>query len=203
MSIFNVLDLLGTAAFAVSGTLFAIHKKMDTFGVFIIAFVTAVGGGTIRDVLIGSYPVAWMADLHYIYAIGLATLLAILFRSKIGHLSKSLFLFDAIGLGVFTIIGTETGLQQGFHPIICVSLGMITATFGGVIRDTLSNEIPLIFHKEIYATACIIGASTYLVLNGLNINQDLNHILTTIMVIGVRLLAVKFKWQLPTFYEKN
>lgn len=202
MTIFHALDLLGTAAFAVSGTLFAIHKKMDTFGVFIIAFVTAVGGGTIRDMLIGSYPVAWMADLNYIYAIMVAMTLAIVFRKKIGHLSKSLFLFDAIGLGIFTIIGTETGLQQGLHPLICISLGMITATFGGVIRDTFSNEIPLIFHKEIYATACIIGASTYLLLNGFQINQDLNHILTTLMVITVRLLAVKFKWKLPTFYEK-
>ena len=202
MTIFHALDLLGTAAFAVSGTLFAIHKKMDTFGVFIIAFVTAVGGGTIRDMLIGSYPVAWMADLNYIYAIMVAMTLAIVFRKKIGHLSKSLFLFDAIGLGIFTILGIETGLHQGLHPLICISLGMITATFGGVIRDTFSNEIPLIFHKEIYATACIIGASTYLLLNGFQINQDLNHILTTLMVITVRLLAVKFKWKLPTFYEK-
>jgi uncharacterized membrane protein YeiH len=203
MSIFHILDLLGTAAFAISGALFAINKRMDPFGVLIIAFVTAVGGGTIRDILIDKNPVAWMGNLNYVYTIFIAVILAIIFRKKMGYLSKSLFLFDAIGLGIFTIIGTETGVQYGFHPIISISLGMITATFGGVIRDTLSNEIPLIFHKEIYATACIVGSVTYLILNEFNIDQNANHLLTTIIVISVRLIAVKFKLQLPTFYKKT
>ena len=201
MSIFDFLDLLGTAAFAISGALFAIKKRMDTFGVIIIAFVTAIGGGTLRDLLINSDRITWMNNLNYIYVILLSVVLAIVFRKKIGYLSKSLFLFDTIGLGIFTIIGTEIGIQNNFHPLICVTLGVITATFGGVIRDTLSNEIPLIFQKEIYATACIIGACTYLVLNKLNINPDINHILTTTMVITVRLIAVKFKLKLPTFYS--
>lgn len=201
MSIFDFLDLLGTAAFAISGALFAIKKRMDTFGVLIIAFVTAVGGGTLRDMLIGAERITWMKDLNYIYVIFVSVILAIVFRKKIGYLSKSLFLFDTIGLGIFTIIGTEIGLQNDFHPLICVALGMITATFGGVIRDTLSNEIPLIFQKEIYATACIIGSVTYLILNNFIIDQDLIHILTTVMVITVRLIAVKFKLKLPTFYS--
>lgn len=202
MTIFNSLDLLGTAAFAISGALFAINKKMDPFGVFIIAFVTAVGGGTLRDMLIGKTPVSWMTDLNYVYVIFIAVILAIIFRKKIAYLSKSLFLFDTIGLGIFTIIGTEIGIQNNLHPIISVSLGMLTATFGGVIRDTFSNEIPLIFHKEIYATACIIGSVTYLILNQFQIDQNGNHILTTLMVITVRFIAVKFKLQLPTFYAK-
>ncbi len=202
MSIFDFLDLLGTAAFAISGALFAIKKRMDTFGVLIIAFVTAVGGGTIRDMLINADRITWMKDLNYIYVITLSVILAIVFRKKIGYLSKSLFLFDTIGLGIFTIIGTEIGLQNNFHPVICVTLGMITATFGGVIRDTLSNEIPLIFQKEIYATACMIGASTFLILYNYQIDLDLNHILTILMVITVRLVAVKFKLKLPTFYSK-
>ena len=201
MSIFDFLDLLGTAAFAISGALFAIKKRMDSFGVIIIAFVTAVGGGTIRDMLINADRITWMNNLSYIYVIIASVILAIIFRKKIGYLSKSLFLFDTIGLGIFTIIGTEIGLQNNFHPLICVTLGVITATFGGVIRDTLSNEIPLIFQKEIYATACIIGAFTYLALNTFDTNQDLNHILTTLMVISVRLIAVKFKLKLPTFYS--
>ncbi|MGB5323124.1 trimeric intracellular cation channel family protein [Lutimonas sp.] len=201
MSIFDFLDLLGTAAFAISGALFAIKKRMDTFGVLIIAFVTAVGGGTLRDVLIGADRITWMKDLNYIYVIFISVFFAIVFRKKIGYLSKSLFLFDTIGLGIFTIIGTEIGLQNGFALLICVALGMITATFGGVIRDTLSNEIPLIFQKEIYATACIIGSVTYLILNNYKIDQDLIQFLTTIMVITVRLIAVKFKLKLPTFYS--
>ena len=203
MTIFYTLDLLGTAAFAISGALFAINKKMDPFGVFIIAFVTAVGGGTLRDLLIDRNPITWMQDLNYVYIIFISVLLAIIFRKKMGYLSKSLFLFDTIGLGIFTIIGTEIGIQQNLHPLISISLGMISATFGGVIRDTFSNEIPLIFHKEIYATACIIGSVTYLLLNKFHINQDIIHILTTLMVIAVRLIAVKYKLKLPTFYSKQ
>ena len=202
MTIFHFLDLLGTAAFAISGALFAMNKKMDPFGVFIIAFVTAVGGGTLRDMLIDRNPITWMGDITYVYVIFVSVVFAILLRKKISYLSKSLFLFDTIGLGIFTIIGTEIGIQNGFHPIISVSLGMLTATFGGVIRDTLSNEIPLIFHKEIYATACIIGSVTYLLLNELNIDRNIIHILTTVMVIVVRLLVVKFKLKLPTFYSQ-
>jgi len=203
MSIFDFLDLLGTAAFAISGALFAIKKRMDTFGVLIIAFVTAVGGGTLRDMLIGAERITWMKDLNYIYVIFISVILAIVFRKKIGYLSKSLFLFDTIGLGIFTIIGTEIGLQNDFHPLICVALGMITATFGGVIRDTLSNEIPLIFQKEIYATACIIGSSTFLILNNYGVDPNLNNILTILMIIVVRLIAVKFKLKLPTFYSSE
>ncbi len=200
MSIFDFLDLLGTAAFAISGALFAINKRMDPFGVLIIAFVTAVGGGTLRDVLIGADRITWMNDLNYIYVITGSVIFAIVFRKKIGYLSKSLFLFDTIGLGIFTIIGTEIGVLNEFEPVICISLGMITATFGGVIRDTLSNEIPLIFQKEIYATACIIGAVTFLILDKFQMDQDLNYVLTMLMVIAVRLIVVKFKLHLPTFY---
>jgi uncharacterized membrane protein YeiH len=202
MSLFDFLDLLGTASFAISGALFAIKKRMDTLGVLIIAFVTAVGGGTLRDILIDTDRITWMSNLNYVYSIFAAVVIAIIFRKKIENLSKSFFLFDTIGLGIFTIVGTEIGLQNDYHPIICVSLGMITATFGGVIRDTLSNEIPLIFHKEIYATACILGAVTYLILINFDINMDIIHILTILMVIITRLLAVIFKLKLPTFYTK-
>jgi len=199
MDIFYSLDLLGTIAFAMSGTLAAIHKKLDPFGVFIIAFVTGVGGGTLRDILIDRNPVSWMHDLNYVYAIIGATFFTILIRKKIDYLSTSLFLFDTIGLGIFTIIGTEIGIQQNLHPIISVILGTITATFGGVIRDILCNEIPVIFKKEIYASACIAGAITFIILNNLEININTNYIITTLIVISIRLIAVKFKLRLPTF----
>ena len=201
MSLFSMLDLAGTAAFAVSGALFAMNKRMDPFGVFIIAFVTAVGGGTLRDVLIDAHPITWMSDLVYVYTIFVSVIVAILFRTKMGYLSRSLFLFDTIGLGIFTITGTELGIQNGFHPVISVFLGVMSASFGGVIRDTLSNEIPLIFHKEIYATACIIGAVFFLLLNNLGVDPNLNYLLTTSTVIAVRLVAVRFKLQLPNFYK--
>ena len=202
MTFFYTLDILGTIAFAMSGTLIAIHKKLDPFGIFIIAFVTAVGGGTLRDILIDRNPVNWMQDLNYIYVIIAATIFTILIRNKIDYLRKSLFLFDTIGLGIFTIIGTEIGIQQNYHPIISIILGTITATFGGVIRDILCNEIPVIFKKEIYASACIIGAIAFVVLSRLEISTPINYIFTTLIVIIIRLIAVKFKLSLPTFLVK-
>ena len=120
MSLFQIFDLLGTVAFALSGTMAAINKKLDVFGIFIIAFVTSVGGGTLRDMLIGRTPVGWMTDLTYLYIIILSTVIGIIFRKRMGKLSKTLFLFDTIGLGIFTITGAEIGLQFGLHPIICV-----------------------------------------------------------------------------------
>jgi len=195
------LDLLGTVAFAVSGALVAMNKRLDPFGVFIIAFVTAVGGGTIRDMLTGRLPVGWMNDINYMYTILVSTLIAIIFRKKLRFWSKTFFLFDTIGIGVFTIIGTEIGVQAGFHPIISIALGTMTACFGGVTRDILCNDIPIIFRKEIYAIACIIGAITFLALQELFENTNYMYIGTTLIVIIVRLLAVKFKLSLPTFYS--
>nr|WP_233098805.1 trimeric intracellular cation channel family protein [Aureibaculum flavum] len=204
MTIFYSLDILGTIAFAISGTLTAIHKKFDPVGVFIIAFATAIGGGTLRDVLIGRTPVGWMLDLNYVYAIIGATIFAIIMRKKIEYLSTSLFLFDTIGLGIFTIIGTEIGLQQNLHPIVCVILGVVTATFGGVIRDTLCNEIPVIFHKKIiYASACVVGGITFLVLTRFNVPVNINYIITSLIVIVIRLITAKFKLSLPTFSTRE
>jgi uncharacterized membrane protein YeiH len=200
MTIFYTLDLLGTIAFAISGTLAAIHKRLDLFGIFIIAFVTAVGGGTIRDVLIGRHPIGWMNDLNYVYAIIGSTVFAILVRKRIDFLRTSLFLFDTIGLGIFTIIGTEIGIEYNLHPIISISLGVISATFGGVIRDILCNDIPVIFRKEVYASACIAGAVVFLLLTKLDVNTNLNYIITSLIIISIRLLAVKFKLALPTFH---
>lgn len=203
MTIFYVLDILGTIAFAISGALMAMNKKMDPFGVFIIAFVTAVGGGTLRDVLIGKQPVIWMNDITYIFLIGFAVLIAILFRKKLRHLQKSLFLFDTIGLGIFTITGTEIGINANFHPIISIALGTMTACFGGVIRDILCNNIPILFRKEIYATACIFGSIAFIVLNNFNIDQSIVYVSTSLIVIAIRLVAVKYHLSLPTLYSEN
>ncbi|MGB5462159.1 MAG: trimeric intracellular cation channel family protein [Aureibaculum sp.] len=200
---FYALDILGTIAFAISGTLAAMHKRLDLFGVFIIAFVTAVGGGTLRDILIDKALVSWMQDLNYVYAIVVATIFAIIIRKKITYLRSSLFLFDTIGLGIFTIIGTEIGIQQQLHPLITIILGTLTATFGGVLRDILCNEIPVIFKKEIYAMACIAGSIVFIVLSNMEINTNTNYIITTLIVIIIRLLAVKFKLSLPTLITEK
>lgn len=203
LSLFNVLDLLGTIAFAISGALAAMNRRLDIFGIFIIAFVTAIGGGTVRDILIGNTPVTWMENVIYIYLIGLVTIFSIIFRRKLNYLKTSLFLFDTIGLGVFTITGVEIGVQSGLSPIISITLGAMTGTFGGVIRDILCNEIPVIFRKEIYATACIVGGLAFVILYELGMHQDVIYIVTSLTVILIRLVVVRYHISLPSFYLSN
>ncbi|MCX7547252.1 trimeric intracellular cation channel family protein [Xanthomarina sp. F1114] len=200
---FYSLDILGTVAFAISGVLVALSKRMDPFGILIIAFVTAVGGGTLRDVLIGDTPVSWMKNMTYTYVILGATIFAVVLRNKIDYLRKSLLLFDTIGIGLYTVVGIEKGVSVGLNPIICISLGTMSACFGGVIRDILCNEIPVIFRKEIYATACIVGGFSYFLFKKLPIEVDLAFVLAGLIVIIIRLLAVRFKISLPSLYKNE
>ncbi|WP_372753207.1 trimeric intracellular cation channel family protein [Mariniflexile sp.] len=198
---FQIVEILGTFAFAISGVLVALEKRMDPFGVLIIAFVTSVGGGTLRDVLIGITPVTWMVNMLYVYAILIATVLAIIFRKRLDILRVSLFLFDTIGIGLYTVVGVQKGLNIGLHPIICISLGTMTACFGGVIRDILCNEIPVIFRQEVYATACILGGVTYFLLRKLPIDNNIVFVISGSVVIAIRLVAVIFKITLPSLYK--
>ena len=198
---FQIVEILGTFAFAISGVLVALEKRMDVFGVLIIAFVTSVGGGTLRDVLIGFTPVTWMVNMIYVYTILGATVFAVIFRKRLDFLRTSLFLFDTIGIGLYTVVGIEKGLAIGLHPIICIALGTITACFGGVIRDILCNQIPVIFRKEVYATACILGGLTYFLLRKFPIDYNFVFVIAGSVVIVVRLLAVKFKISLPSLYK--
>ncbi len=195
---FEFLDSIGTLVFAISGALTAIYKKLDLFGVYCIAFVTAVGGGTIRDVMIGRTPVGWMQDMNYIYIITFGFLLSIIFNRYLDKLRISMFLFDSIGLGVFTLIGLEKGIEYGLNPLISVILGTLTATFGGVIRDILCNEIPVLFRKEIYATLCIAGGILFFILRELNFEQNFISLAVTLFIIGFRLIAFKYNWSLPS-----
>ncbi len=202
MELSLVLDLLGTIAFAISGVLTAFKKRMDLFGIFIIAFVTAAGGGTLRDILIQA-PITWMRDLTFVYVIAGAAVFALIFRKKLGYLRRSLFLFDTIGIALYTVVGVQKGFEAEFPFLVCVALGTITASFGGVIRDLLCNEIPVIFRKEIYATACIVGGSMYYLLRMAGLPIDLVAIASGVVVMTIRLLAVWFKWSLPNIYSRE
>ncbi len=202
MSVFTLFDFLGTAVFAISGAMLAMRKRFDPFGVLIIGFSTAVGGGTIRDVLIGKSPVTWMQDINYVYISVAAIGLAIIFRNNLKYLSRSLSFFDTLGLGIFTIIGTEIGVRNGFPSVISIILGILTATFGGVLRDILCSRVPIIFKKEIYATACISGAIVFLLLNRFGIPEVITYFATAGTVITIRLVAIKFKLSIPPFYPK-
>lgn len=195
------LDLLGTIAFAISGALAAMRKKLDIFGILIVAFVAAIGGGTLRDVLI-DVPVDWMRSMVHVYVIIIATALTIAFRNKLKHFRRSLFLFDTIGIGLYTVIGIEKALVAGLSPSICIALGTMTACFGGVLRDILCSEIPVVFHKEIYATACIIGGVLYFILLGFSVPENLIFISSGLLVMLIRVLAVYFDIQLPSIYDR-
>jgi len=199
INISSVIEISGTIVFTISGVFSAMQKRFDVFGVLIMGFVTAIGGGTIRDVLIGYTPVTWMRDYEtplIILGTGLAT---IFFKKYIKTFKTTLFLFDALGLGLFTIIGIQKGIDAGLNPGVCVALGTITGCFGGVVRDILLNDIPLIFRKEIYATACIIGGTLYMLLTG-HLSTDVVEIIAVTVVCAIRIVAVKYELSLPKFY---
>lgn len=179
------------------------NKKLDLFGIFIFGFVTSIGGGTLRDMMIGKTPVSWTQDFITIYAIIGATLFATLFKSKVIRLKNTLFLFDTIGLGIFTITGVKMGIKYELHPIISIMLGTITGAFGGLIRDILSNDIPVILRKEVYASACIAGGITYFFFDYFFSSEEIASIIAVLIVISIRILAVKFHWQLPNIYSKK
>ncbi|WP_116769843.1 trimeric intracellular cation channel family protein [Maribacter litoralis] len=198
---YYIIDILGTIAFAISGVLVAMDKRLDVFGVLIIAFVTAVGGGTLRDLLIGIKPVGWLNAPVHLLVIVATVLLAIFFVKQLKYVRKSLFLFDTIGIGLYTMVGVEKGLAAELLPVMCIALGTITACFGGVIRDILCNEIPVIFRKEIYATVCILGGLVYFVLIQFPINDTIAYSMAIITIIIMRVLAVRFKISLPNIYK--
>ena len=196
MSLIGVVDYLGTFVFAISGVLAGVEKKFDLFGVFMLALVTAIGGGTLRDMLIGSTPVGWMKNEIYIFIIIAAIPFCYFFKAWIIKLKRSMFLFDTIGIGLFTILGLEKTLANGLSPLIAVMMGIVSATFGGVIRDVLSNEEPLIFRKEIYAFACLAGAVIFLIAKEIA-PENLAMIFSILSVILIRILSIKRSWSLP------
>jgi len=197
MSVIYILDLLGTLVFAISGTMSAANKKLDLFGAYFTGFITAIGGGTLRDVILGNFPVGWISDLNYMIVISLGVMLTFLFKQYIKKLKHTLFLFDTIGIGVFTIIGIEKSLSLGIHPFLSIIMGLFSAVMGGVIRDTLCNDIPLIFRKEIYATACLMGGVLFIILDQFSINPALNQSITIACIIVFRILCIRFKISLP------
>lgn len=200
IAFFEIIDILGTLAFAISGTSEAMRKQLDIFGILIIAFVTSVGGGTLRDVLIGKLPVAWLQNDTTITVILVGALSTLLFGTWIRRLNYTLFLFDALGLGLCTLTGIQKGMELGFSPGICIALGTVTGCFGGVIRDTLLNEIPLIFRKEIYASVCIAGGLLYFLLRHVPMENTTAQVLCISVIVALRIVVVRYKLSLPSVY---
>lgn len=199
----HIIDILGTIAFAVSGAFLAMEKRLDPFGVLVLAFVTAIGGGTLRDILIGNLPVSWLRNETASVVIFSAAVATMLFGRYLKKFTTTLFLFDALGLGLFTLVGIKLGIEKDFSVGICITLGTITACFGGVVRDVLLNSIPLLFRKEIYAMACIAGGAVYFLMREMNIHPDLSTILCILLIFAIRIIAVRYKLFLPQFYTST
>lgn len=203
--LFYWLNLIGIFFFTISGSLAARDKKHyhDYFGVFFTGFITAIGGGTLRDMMLGDYPISWLSDQNILISIIIAFLFTLVLKKYIVKLRRTLFLFDTVGVGIYTILGVQKSLELGVNPFAAVILGLISAVFGGVIRDTLINEIPLIFAKEIYATACIAGAVLFTTLLYFNIDSNIAATISMSVIIIIRILAVKYKLALPKFDSEN
>lgn len=192
----NVIEFLGTIAFAISGIRLASAKQFDWFGAVVVGYVTAVGGGTLRDLLLG-VPPFWLQSSVYLWGTLFAFVIVVFFRKVLVHLNNTIFWFDCIGLGLFTVVGVEKALDLGHAYWVCILMGTITGIVGGIIRDILINEIPVIFRQELYAIACMIGGLFYVLLHYLNVDSKIIQISVFFIVVIVRVLATRFHWGLP------
>jgi uncharacterized membrane protein YeiH len=191
------LDYIGVFVFAISGMLTAADRSLDILGGYIIAFITALGGGTLRDLLL-NVDIAWMGSIIQVSMVVAGGTFGIIFRSRLKKLRRTLFIFDTVGIAIFTIIGVQKGLAHEHFGLTVVFLGMISATFGGLIRDVLCNEIPLIFRKEVYAIPCLLGGTLFFIGNSFGWGDTLWLLWTSIAIIIIlRTLAVVFRWELP------
>lgn len=201
-SIQFVIEFLGTFAFAISGIRSASSKNFDWFGGYVVGLATAIGGGTIRDVMLGQVPF-WMTNSIYLICTGAALLTFVMLKKLFTRLSKTWALFDTLGLALFTIAGIQKTLEAGFPFWVAIIMGCITGAAGGVMRDVFVNETPLIFRKEIYAIACIIGGLVYQLCYMLNLSVEVAVVSTFVTVVVVRMLAVKYRISLPVLKDPD
>lgn len=196
MTFFSVIEILGTLAFAISGIRLAAAKRFDWFGAYVVGITTAIGGGTMRDIMLDLTPF-WMLNGDYLVVTAFAMVIVIGLRKYLVRLDNTFYIFDAIGLGLFTVVGIEKTLAAGFPMWVAVVMGTITGAAGGVLRDILINEEPLIFRKEIYALACVFGGVVFWGCQLLGLSGAALQIAAAVSVIAVRIVAVVFKLRLP------
>ena len=193
-----LLDMVGVIACAIAGTLLAQHKGFDIAGCILVSMVNAIGGGTLRDMALDRHPLFWMTDLNYVIVITLTSLILQIFFHLYHKIDKALKLFDAIGLAAFSVIGFKVALAQDMSPVIAVMMGVWTAIIGGLLRDIICNEIPLLLQREIYITASIAGSLSYLALDYWGVDSVINEFMMLFIIFAVRMLALKFDWHLPS-----
>ncbi len=198
--ILYTLDLIGVAVFAASGAIAAQRRSLDLLGVVVIALVTAIGGGTLRDLLLGREPVFWVLDPTYVVVIVLAALLTVVASRRRPLPERALLIADALGLALFSVAGARVAEALGHGGLICVAMGTITGVAGGMLRDVLCNEIPVILRRgQIYATAAIAGVSAYWMLQWVGLVQPWPSLIGASTVAGLRLAAIVWNLTLPVF----
>ncbi len=194
------LDLFGTVAFAVAGVLAAADRELDLFGIIVVGTITAIGGGTLRDLVLGRLPVFWVQHTEYLWLTLSASVLTFFLARKYRMPRRMIFMADAIGLAVFTVIGTKIALSLGTSPLIAVVTGVMTGVFGGVVRDVFIAQIPLFFREELYATPAFLGSALFIFLHEFCPRQTvLTFVLPIILVFFVRVYAVYKGLHLPRF----
>lgn len=199
LDLMTSIYLVAIAAEAMAGALAAGRRNMDIFGVAVIAFVTALGGGTLRDLVLGRFPVGWTQHPEYVYLVISAGLLTTLLAPMMHRLKRVFLILDALGLVAFSLIGCNVALSLHYPPVVVVMAGMITGIFGGILRDVLCNQVPVVFRRELYASVSLVVCLLFLVLRAANVHPDLNTALCFAGGLILRLLAIQRAWQLPTF----
>ena len=194
-----IIYLVAITAEAMSGALAAGRRNMDVFGVAVIAFVTALGGGTIRDVVLGNYPIVWTQHPAYVYLVFLSGLATMAVARFMDHMKKIFLILDAMGLVAFSLIGCNVALQLEYPTVVVVMAGMLTGISGGILRDVLCNQVPVVFRRELYASVSIFVCVLFLGLKAAGINTQFNTGLCFVVGFGFRMLALRFSWRLPTF----
>ena len=193
-----MLDMVGVIACAIAGTLLAQHKGFDIWGCILVSMANAIGGGTFRDMALDRHPLFWMTDLSYVIVITLTSLVLQIFFHLYHKIDRALKLFDAIGLAAFSVIGFKAALAQGVAPVIAIMMAVWTAIIGGMIRDVICNEIPLVLQREIYITASVFGSCLYLLLTKVGVSTGISEFIMLIAIFGTRMLALRFDWHLPS-----
>ena len=194
------LDMIGVVSCSIAATILALRKGLDVFGALLIAVVASLGGGTIRDLLLNNHPIFWMTQKHYLPVVFISAVVTLVFHKTFASIEKPLRVFDALGLSAFTVIGVEVALQSGASSLVAVIMGITTATVGGIMRDIICNEIPLVLHKEIYITASLLGGISFLVLQYFKVPQEIVYVLTLVSTFAIRMVAIHKDLRLPRYH---
>lgn len=203
MEIVHILFVIGISAEAMSAAVLGMRHKMDLFGIILLAAVTALGGGVVRDVLLNHYPISWVAHPEYLAFTSVAAIITLYIARNVHRLRRLFLTADALGLVVFVIVGCNVGLEQNEHWLVVLLAGVITGVFGGLLRDIITNEVPLVLRRDLYATVAFVTGALYMSLLALGVNLEVAILITLVFGFSFRMLALRFGWGLPAFSDEG